>query len=44
LEDGNTLILEQGANRVVEVDPANPRNRTEILKRGLSVPMGMTTY
>ena len=44
LEDGNTLILEQGANRVVEIDPANPRNRTEILKRGLSVPMGMTTY
>jgi len=44
LEDGNTLILEQGANRVIEIDPANPRNRTEILKRGLSVPMGMTTY
>jgi hypothetical protein len=44
LEDGNTLILEQGANRVVEIDPANPRNRTEVLKRGLSVPMGMTTY
>jgi DNA-binding beta-propeller fold protein YncE len=44
LEDGNTLILEQGANRVVEIDPANPRNRTEILRRGLSVPMGMTTY
>jgi hypothetical protein len=44
LEDGNTLILEQSANRVVEIDPANPRNRTEILKRGLSVPMGMTTY
>jgi hypothetical protein len=44
LEDGNTLILEQGANRVIEIDPANPRNRIEVLKRGLSVPMGMTTY
>jgi len=44
LEDGNTLILEQGANRVIEIDPANPRNRIEVLKRGLSVPMGMSTY
>jgi len=44
LEDGNTLILEQSANRVIEIDPSNPRNRTEILKRGLSVPMGMTVH
>lgn len=44
LEDGNTLILEQGTGRVVEVDPANPRLKTEVIKRGLNLPQGMTTY
>lgn len=44
LEDGNTLILEQGTGRVLEVDPANPKLRTEVIKRGLNLPQGMTTY
>ena len=44
LEDGNTLVLDQGTGKVVEVDAVNTKVKTELNLRGLSQPQGMTTY
>ncbi len=41
LEDGNTLILEQGQNRILEVDPSKRPVNTIT---GLNNPQGMSTY
>ncbi|HYF00407.1 MAG TPA: PQQ-binding-like beta-propeller repeat protein [Planctomycetota bacterium] len=46
LEDGNTLILEQGNNRIVEVDPLNTKKHTPVLADllRLQFPQGMSLY
>ena len=38
------MCLVTGANRIVEVDPINPKVRTELGIRGLNQPQGMSNY
>lgn len=46
LEDGNTLILEQGNNRIVEVDPLNAKKHVPVMADllRLQFPQGMSLY